>query len=206
MKIRMRIDGSITTQKRLIKSLNGSMVLPKIWTENTFNAVGADPVLPTPKPAITELQVVQPNGVEQDLQGNWVEAWLVVDKFSDYTDENDFLVTKAAQEATHLANLQAEANKQALDAMVTAIETLIQARVDTYNEAQGVLFKNVDACAKYLNTPTYTHYQFCNDVIVWQTDVWEAARTIQTDVVAGNRTMPTVDGLLAELPVYGGSV
>lgn len=98
----MRNDGSITTQKRLIKALNGLMVLPKIWKENTFDAVGADPVLSTPKPEVTDLQRVQANGVEQDNLGNWVEAWLVVDKFSDYTDENDVLVTKAEQETAFL--------------------------------------------------------------------------------------------------------
>lgn len=96
-----------------------------------------------------------------------------------------------------------EIMSKARDAMVRSIEQLIQSEIDKYNEANGVLFKDIDACAKYVNIPSYTHYQFCIDVISWQTNVWETARQIQSDVLAGTRTMPTEKELLSELPTFG---
>jgi len=99
---------------------------------------------------------------------------------------------------------QEELMNKAKEEMMRAIETLIQSEVDKYNEANMVAFKDIDACAKYTTVTTYTHYQFCVDVIAWQTSVWEYARQVQADVMAGTRTMPTTEELLAELPVFGG--
>ena len=82
------------------------------------------------------------------------------------------------------------------------VEKLIQDEIDKYNSANLVAFKNIDACAKYTNVPTYAHYQFCVDVILWQTNVWESARTIQKEVLEGVRPMPTLEEFMAELPVF----
>lgn len=63
----------------------------------------------TPKPETTELQTAVKSGYEQDSKGNWVVAWTVKDMFSDYTDEEGVVVTKAEQEATYQAEKTAQA-------------------------------------------------------------------------------------------------
>ena len=92
---------------------------------------------------------------------------------------------------------------QARADMVKAVEEYIQSEVNKYNEANGVMFKDIDACAKYTTVPTYTHYQFCVDVITWNVNVWETSRAIEAEVLAGNRQIPTVEELVLELPVFG---
>ena len=98
---------------------------------------------------------------------------------------------------------QEELLNKAKEEMMRAVESLIQGEITKYNEANMVAFKDIDACAKYTTIPAYTHYQFCLDVISWQTNVWETARSIQTAVLAGTRTMPTLEEFMAELPVFG---
>lgn len=114
-------------------------------------------------------------------------------------------VTKGQRDKTaeELETELAEAQRQTRKEMLQAIESLIQGEIDKYNEANMVAFKDIDACAKYTTIPTYTHYQFCVDVIVWQTNVWETARTIQADVLAGTRPIPTTEEFISELPVFG---
>lgn len=67
-------------------------------------------MLAAPAPAPSgEYKVVSRNGVTQDANGNWVEAYTERDMFSDYTDEEGVTVTKAEQEAAYTANKDAEA-------------------------------------------------------------------------------------------------
>jgi len=50
--------------------------------------------------------------VVQDSSNNWVKAWKVVDMFSDVTDDDGTKHTKAEQEATYQASLDADAAVQ----------------------------------------------------------------------------------------------
>jgi len=64
--------------------------------------LGYTAILETPKPAITDLQVAYIDGSEIDTLGNRVRVWSVQDKFSDYTDKDGILHTKAEQESAYL--------------------------------------------------------------------------------------------------------
>jgi hypothetical protein len=56
-------------------------------------------VLAAPAPAASgEYKVVSRNGVTQDANGNWVQAYVERDMFADYVDEDGVTVTKASQE------------------------------------------------------------------------------------------------------------
>jgi hypothetical protein len=107
---RDRTTGEIKSQGQLRKE-NPNMSMPKVWNTNVFDALNVDPVLRSPKPTegIGAYQSVRRNGVTQDANGNWVQAWEIVDMFSDYTDDEGVTHTKAEQEAEYQARLDSDA-------------------------------------------------------------------------------------------------
>lgn len=115
---RDRTTGEIKSQGQLRKE-NSNMSMPKVWNNNVYDALNVDPVLPAPQPTegIGAYQTVRRNGVIQDANNNWVEAWQIVDMFSDDAE----LGTKAEQEAayqTKLDNNAAERNRSTCDRLI----------------------------------------------------------------------------------------
>jgi len=105
MKYRIRESGEVKTQGE-IRRLNPSTSFPRVWNQDTCDYIGIDPVLNSPKPEVTNLQQVLADGVEQDALSNWVDKWRIADKFSDYTDEDGVVHTKAEQETAFLQGLE----------------------------------------------------------------------------------------------------
>jgi len=56
-------------------------------------------VFTAPQPTVTVNEVVREIAPELTQLGHWEQRWEVVDKYADYTDENDILHTKVEQEA-----------------------------------------------------------------------------------------------------------
>lgn len=105
---RNRTTGELKTKSQLIND-HSNMSLPKVWNDFTFDALDVDPVFLSAKPEeVGQYQQVIRNGVEQDANGKWVEAWQVVDMFSDDPE----LGTKAEQEAEYQATLDSSAERQ----------------------------------------------------------------------------------------------
>ena len=100
--------GEIKTQGEW-RQANKHISLPRVWTATTLTDLGLTAVLAAPKPACTDLEQVIGNGVTTDANGNTVEAWSVVDKFSDTTDEDGVVTTKAEHEADYTAKKDADA-------------------------------------------------------------------------------------------------
>jgi hypothetical protein len=92
-----------------------------VWKQDTCDFIGIDPVLNAPKPEVTNLQQVLADGVEQDALSNWVDKWRIADKFSDYTDEENVIHTKAEQENAFLQRLE----DKALEALRTERNRLL---------------------------------------------------------------------------------
>lgn len=89
-------------------------VLPRVLSENTLNSIGTSVVFPTPKPeASTNLHMVIRNGAVEDGINNWVQAWVEVDRFTEYTNADSVVVTKAEQDTKYIVTLTetAKANK-----------------------------------------------------------------------------------------------
>jgi hypothetical protein len=108
---RVRETAEVLTQGQLRK-LNPNVSLPKVWGANVMESLGIDPVLASPRPEPSgEYKTVVRNGVEQDANGNWVYAWTERDMFSDYTDEDGTVHTKAKQEEAYTARMNEEAAK-----------------------------------------------------------------------------------------------
>ena len=106
---RDRTTGEIKSQGQLRKE-NLNMSMPRVWNNNVHDALNVDPVLRAPKPTtgIGAYQTVRRNGVVQDANNNWVEAWEIADMFSD-TTEDGVTTTKAEHEAAYQARLDSEA-------------------------------------------------------------------------------------------------
>ena len=110
---RIRESGELKSQGE-IRKLHPNTSIPKIWDSNVCDSLEIDPVLITPKPESAEAyKYYARNGVEQDANGNWVQAWVERDMFSEYTDKdddgNDVVHTKAQQETAYQDGLDATA-------------------------------------------------------------------------------------------------
>jgi len=107
---RIRATGELRTQGE-VRRMHSNTSLPRVWDSNVCSALGIDPVFETPKPETTGYTQAIRNGVTQDANGNWVQAWTVVSMFSEYTDDEGVVHTVAEQEAAYQARLDEEAAK-----------------------------------------------------------------------------------------------
>ena len=108
MEYRIQSTGELKSQGE-VRRMHSNTSLPKVWNQNVFDSLGIDPVLITPKPETTGYTTAVRDGATQDANGNWVQAWKIVDMFADYTDDEGVVHTKAEQEAAYQAKLDAEA-------------------------------------------------------------------------------------------------
>ena len=100
---RNRTTGEVKTQGEIRRSMPNTS-LPRVWTAAICDDLNIDPVLAAPAPApSSDLKVVSRNGVTQDANGNWVEAYIERDMFADYVNDEGVTVTKAEQEAAYVA-------------------------------------------------------------------------------------------------------
>ena len=110
MEYRVQSSGEVKTQGE-VRRMYSNTSLPKVWNQNVFDSLGIDPVLITPKPETTGYTQAVRDGATQDANGNWVQAWKIVDMFADYTDDEGVVHTKAEQEAEYQARLDDDAAK-----------------------------------------------------------------------------------------------
>jgi len=108
MEYRIQSTGEVKTQGE-VRRMHSNTSLPRVWDANVCSALGIDPVLEAPKPEVTGYTQAVRDGITQDANGNWVQAWTVVDMFSDYTDDEGNLVTKTDQENDYQARLNSKA-------------------------------------------------------------------------------------------------
>lgn len=141
------------------------------------------------------------NGFTKEIDGYWATTQVQLDDTWLPIEKEDGAITAPQGLVEQLANEQLE---QAKANLVSTVDAYIQITVDAYNKANGTLFASVHNCATYINVPTYIHYEFCVDVVKFNADVWEKARAIEADVLAGLRPMPTAKKLVVELPVFEG--
>jgi len=98
---RVRATGEVKSQGQ-IRNDNKNMSLPKVWTANVCDALGVDPVLATPAPEPSAAyKLVVRNGAVQDAKGNWVQAWVEREMFTEYTDDDGVTHSVADQQAAY---------------------------------------------------------------------------------------------------------
>ena len=139
---RNRTTGEVKTQGAVRRD-NPNMSLPRVWKQATLDALNIDAVLATPEPDVNSYQFAQRNGVEQDSDGNWVQAWQVIDMFAD-TTEDGVTTTKAEHEAAYQATLDAataERNRTTRDTKLAETDfyalsdVTMSAEMTTYRQA-----------------------------------------------------------------------
>jgi len=161
---RNRTTGAVNTQGEIRRSMPNTS-LPRVWTSSICDSLDIDPVLAAPAPAASgEYKVVSRNGVTQDANGNWVEAYVESDMFADYVDEDGVTVTKASQEEAYTARKDAEAATAARatrDGLIASCDwmaikafeggTTVSAEWATYRQA----LRDVSAQAGFPNDITW---------------------------------------------------
>ena len=160
-------------------------------------------VFNTPQPITTELQVAYIDGTEIDSKGNLVTKWSVKDKFNDYTNDEGFLVTKAEQEVAYTTQLAEGKIKTARESMTNAVQTLVDSKarefrwddIKSARAGAGVPLEGTESVAEVA-----IHTEAVK-LAKWDRAVWAKAGEIEAAVLAGTREIPTVEELLAELPV-----
>ena len=98
---RVRASGELKSETDL-RLENRNVSFPKVWNTSVFEALGIDPVLATPAPTPSgEFKIVARNGAVQDSNGNWVQAWVEREMFTEYTDEEGNVQTVSAQQTAY---------------------------------------------------------------------------------------------------------
>tara|TARA_R110000803_G_scaffold15454_2_gene42749 strand:- start:267 stop:779 length:513 start_codon:yes stop_codon:yes gene_type:complete len=98
---RNRTSGAVNTQGEIRRSMPNTS-LPRVWTSSICDSLGIDPVLAAPAPeASGEYKLIVRNGVVQDANNNWVQAYVERDMFADYVDDEGATVTKSSQEEAY---------------------------------------------------------------------------------------------------------
>ena len=115
MNYRNKTSGAVSNQGE-IRRANANTSFPRVWDADVCTHLNIDPVLAAPQPSCTALQRVNSVAPVQDSLNNWVEGWEVVDKFSDTTDSDGVVTSKADNEAAFTAS---ETAKVAAEARVT---------------------------------------------------------------------------------------
>jgi len=69
-------------------------------------------------------------------------------------------------------------------------------------QALNLGYDNINSIGKYIGYDNPYREQ-AEGLGTWTANVWATAEQIQQDVLNGDREMPTVDEVLAELPKYG---
>ena len=109
-----------------------------------------------------------------------------------------------------LDDVQTEPTQAEIDIKIAELELLeqansinksIQNHLDT--KAQEFRYDNMMSARSYTGY-TNAFQAEAQALATWASECWVVAGEIEADVQAGVRDMPTVDEVLAELPVYGG--
>jgi len=99
---RVRESGDIKSQGE-IRKLHPNTSIPKVWDSNVCDALEIDPIVVSRAPTASgPYKAVVRNGVAEDENGKWVEAWVEQDMFA-ATDD----ATKEEQEVAYQAGLDA---------------------------------------------------------------------------------------------------
>lgn len=75
---RIRATGEVVPEL-LLRQMHEPTVLPQVIGAETQEEIGVDAILASPKPDLLLYQSIARDGVVQDANGNWVEAWGVRD-------------------------------------------------------------------------------------------------------------------------------
>jgi len=115
-----------------------------------------------------------------------------------YNKEGYFVVESLPDDIQ--AMVDAESTQKELEDYKKSVNSKIQILLNRQALALG--YDNINSIGKYIGYDNPYREQ-AESLGSWAANVWATAEQIEADVKAGNRDMPTVDEVLAELPSYG---
>jgi hypothetical protein len=68
--------------------------------------------------------------------------------------------------------------------------------------ARSLAYSNRDTICTYINSAVPKFHNEATAFISWRDQLWATALHIQTDMLSGQRSPPTKEGLIAELPAF----
>jgi hypothetical protein len=74
--------------------------------------------------------------------------------------------------------------EQSIEHLEDTTDAYIQSKIDMYNSANGVKFRDIDAFTKYAVNMASEHNAIANKFIVYADNIWKAVRAYQTTATA----------------------
>jgi len=87
-----------------------------------------------------------------------------------------------------------------LDQIQAQVGAAIQAMIDGVCTNGVPYFRDIFSARGYVGDPNPAYHARAVALRDWSSSVWTALDEIQADVMAGNRALPTISELMAELP------
>ena len=176
------------TRSRVPGYLNTSM--RKGWTAEDVIQFNIYPIIETTRPDVTILQNTEPGELIK-VNNTYHRSWNIVNKYSIQEEVDAAIVSETLRQQQVL-----------IQHCESAVVAYIQAPIDAYNTANNTLFSDAHSCANYATVSGYTHQTFCTNVWAWNVQVWEAARQILADALAGTVAITSVNDLLTLLHAW----
>ena len=150
---------------------------------------------PAPTPANPVIQTTREIAPVLTSKGTYEQAYEIVDIYSDYTDEQGVLHTKAEQEAAAIA--KDAADKTA--AFIKSVTDAVQTRLDDFAKTRN--YDGILSACTYASSQVAkfaSEGQYCVNA---RDNTWATLYTIMSEVEAGTRPMPaTADEVMSLLP------
>lgn len=149
---------------------------PAVITDEDLAGVGVHPVVMDQLPVFDSILQNCEAGDISMVNGSWVRGWIVTDKTAEVIE------AEAAQRMIDIAVASTVAIQNMLDAECKKHE------YDTINNAAGWASRFADAAA----------------LADWGAACWAKSKQMRDEFLAGERTLPSVDEVLAEMPNFHG--
>ena len=158
-------NGQVLNSQQAIRNDNKDTSLPVFMTDELIESLGYQVVVDVVPTASAIQRVVE--GAVELVDGIPTKIYTLVDKT-----------------AEELSIEQLEAQLVAVKHFTAKTEAFIQARIDAYNQANGIALGNAHNCESYSRVTTYPHQVFCLQLWNWNVSVWEAVRTYQASAIS----------------------
>lgn len=117
------------------------------------------------------------------------------------TRDSDYLFPPGEDIAAAIAaTISGEASPAMIAAEQARVGALVQAWIDGVCTSGTPYFRDIFSARGYVNDPNPAYHARAVALRDWSSSVWTTLDEIQADVMAGNRPLPALPELLAELP------
>lgn len=158
-------NGEVFNSQQAIRNDNKDTSLPHFMTDELIESLGYQAVVDVAPTASVTQRVVE--GAVELVNGIPTKIYTLVDKT-----------------AEELSIEQSDAIASMVQHFTDVTTNYIEDKVQAYNAANGLAFKDIDAFTKYAVTPTSIHNAIAIQFIGYADRVWNAVRTYQASATS----------------------